>query len=104
MAGAHKLPLHMQVLLFAVAPSLNSQTGAETQRQLFVPHGAVEEETELKVSVPGMVPPLFESPSPGLSPEPSLGLSIFLRLRRGVLGRGVVAPGRGVVVVPPVLC
>jgi hypothetical protein len=64
----------MQVLLFSVAPSLNKQTGAETHRQLFVPHGAVEEESELKVSVPGMLPVVPPLPSAG-------GLSIALRLR-----------------------
>jgi len=67
----------MQVLLFSVAPSLNKQTGAETHRQLFVPHGAVEEESELKVSVPGMLPSV-------VPPLPSAGgLSIALRLRGG---------------------
>jgi hypothetical protein len=65
----------MQVLLFTVAPSLNKQTGAETHKQLFVPHGAVEEESELKVSVPGMLPSV-------VPPLPSAGgLSIALRLR-----------------------
>jgi len=67
----------MQVLLFSVAPSLNKQTGAETHRQLFVPHGAVEEESELKVSVPGMLPSV-------VPPLPSAGgLPFALRLRGG---------------------
>jgi len=67
----------MQVLLFSVAPSLNKQTGAETHRQLFVPHGAVEEESELKVSVPGMLPSV-------VPPLPSAGgLPIDPRLRVG---------------------
>ena len=65
------------MLLFSVAPSLNKQTGAETHRQLFVPHGAVEEESELKVSVPGMLPSV-------VPPLPSAGgLPIDLRLRGG---------------------
>ena len=86
MAGAHKVPLHMQVLLFSVAPSLNKQTGAETHRQLFVPHGAVEEESELKVSVPGMLPSV-------VPPLPSAGgLSIALRLRGDGLSTSLSSP------------
>ena len=98
MAGAHKVPLHMQVWLFTVAPSLNSQMGAETHRQLFVPHGVVEEESELKVSVPGEPPPPV-SESPSLSGGLSLG-GMDLRVRFPV---SEVVTGDLVVVVVPVL-